>query len=301
VWVRSDNDSWDITTGVGSTALFVAAARALEARKADPLAVDSFAEVFCRAAGGMWSGLLDGSVADHPLRSDEFGTHFVTYQGARTRYFDAHFRAAAEAGLRQIVLLAAGLDSRAYRLDWAPGTTVFELDQPRVLEFKRQTLEQYGAQPKAERREIDVDLRDDWPSALRASGFRDDEPSAWIAEGLLIYLPADAQHKLFAGIDSLASAGSRLALEEGRPMDREAFTAKVEEAEAAEDMRGQWWQLVYNEQCAPAAQWFSERGWTAEATSLIDYLDSVDRQVPTGDAEVNTMLDSITLVSAVKG
>jgi methyltransferase (TIGR00027 family) len=300
VSVRSDKDSWDITTSVGSTALFVAAARALEARTADPLAVDPYAEVFCRAAGGMWSDLLDGVPADHPLRSDEFGNHFVTYQGARTRYFDAYFRAAAAAGVRQIVILAAGLDSRAYRLDWPVGTTVFELDQPRVLEFKRETLEDYGARPKAERREIDVDLRDDWPSALRASGFREDQPSAWIAEGLLIYLPADVQHALFTGIDSLSSAGSRLALEEGRPMDRAAFKAKVDEAKASEDMRGQWWQLVYNEQCAPAAQWFSERGWSAEATPLTDYLRSVDRPVPDGDAEVVNMIASVTLVSAVK-
>lgn len=298
--VRSDNDSWDITTSVGSTALFVAAARALEARTAEPLAVDPYAEVFCRAAGGMWSDLLDGVPADHPLRSDEFGNHFVTFQGARTRYFDAYFRAAAAAGVRQIVLLAAGLDSRAYRLDWPAETTVFELDQPRVLEFKRETLEEYGARPKAERREIDVDLRDDWPSALRDNGFREDEPSAWIAEGLLIYLPADAQGALFTGIDSLSSAGSRLAVEEGRPMDRDAFKAKVAEAEASEDMRGQWWQLVYNEQVAPAAQWFSGRGWSAEATRLTDYLRSVDRPVPDGDAEVVNMIDSITLVSAVK-
>lgn len=298
--VRSDNDSWDITTSVGSTALFVAAARALEARTADPLAVDPYAEVFCRAAGGMWSQLLDGVPADHPLRSDEFGSHFVTYQGARTRFFDAYFRAAAAAGVRQIVLLAAGLDSRAYRLDWPVGTTVFELDQPRVLEFKRDTLEDYGARPKAKRREIDVDLRDDWPSALRDNGFRPDEPSAWIAEGLLIYLPADAQQTLFTGIDSLSSAGSRLALEEGRPMDREAFKAKVQEAKASEDMRGQWWQLVYNEQVAPAAQWFSDRGWTAEATSLTDYLRSVHRPVPDGDAEVVNMIESITLVNALK-
>ncbi len=298
--MRSDNDSWDITTSVGSTALFVAAARAMEARKPDPLAVDAYAEVFCSAAGGMWGGMLSGATPDHPLRSDEFGTHFVTYQGARTRYFDDYFRAAAEAGVRQIVLLAAGLDSRAYRLDWAPGTTVFELDQPQVLEFKRQTLESCGADLKALRREVAVDLREDWPSALRASGFRADEPSAWIAEGLLIYLPAAAQDQLFAGIDSLASPGSRLALEEGRPMEREAFKAKLAEAEAAEDMRGQWWQLVYNEQCAPAAQWFSGRGWTAEATGLTEYLLSVDREIPTGDADVVNMIESITLVTAIK-
>ena len=298
--MRSDNDSWDITTSVGSTALFVAAARALEARKADPLAVDEFAEVFCRAVGGMWSDLLDGTVADHPLRNDEFGDHFVTYQGARTRYFDGYFQAAASAGVRQIVLLAAGLDSRAYRLDWAPGTTVFELDQPQVLEFKRRTLAAHGAVARAEVRGVAVDLRDDWPAALVASGFRVDEPSAWIAEGLLIYLPAAAQDQLFRGIDSLSCSGSRLALEEGRPMDRQAFQAKVEEAKAADDMRGQWWQLVYNEQCAPAAQWFSGHGWTAEATALTDYLASVGRLAPTGDAEVTNMITSITLVSAVK-
>lgn len=298
--MRSDDDSWDITTGVGSTALFVAAARALEARKPDPLAVDPFAEVFCRAAGGMWSGLLDGSVSDHPLRSDEFGTHFVTFQGARTRYFDTYFRAAAAAGVRQIVLLAAGLDSRAYRLDWPAGTTVFELDQPRVLEFKRETLDREGFTPTARRREVAVDLRDDWASVLCSSGFRADEPSAWIAEGLLVYLPAAAQDQLFSGIDALACAGSHLAVEEGRPMDSGAFKAKLAEAEQADDMRGQWWQLVYNEQCAPAAQWFSERGWDAQATSLTDYLQSVGRAAPIDDAEAANMISSITLVSAVK-
>ena len=298
--MRSDNDSWDITTGVGSTALFVAAARALEAQKPDPLAFDSYAEVFCRAVGGQWADLLDGAAPEHPLRSGDFGVHFVTFQAARTRYFDAYFMDAAAAGIRQIVLLAAGLDSRAYRLDWPAGTDVFELDQPRVLEFKRQTMDRHGVTPKARRHEVAVDLREDWPRALRTAGFRPDEPSAWIAEGLLIYLPGAAQEKLFTGVDVLAGPGSRLAVEEGRPMDRTAFKAKVEQAREVDDMRGQWWQLVYNEQCAPAAQWFSERGWTAEATSLTDYLDSVGREVPAEDAEVVNMIRSITLVSAIK-
>lgn len=298
--MRSDDDSWDITTGVGSTALFVAAARALEAQKPDPLAVDSYAEVFCRAVGGPWAGVLDGNVAGHPLRSDDFGAHFVTFQAARTRYFDTYFAAAAAAGVRQIVLLAAGLDSRAYRLDWPEGTTVFELDRPQVLDFKRETLRDHGASPRAERREVAVDLREDWAHALRGSGFRDDEPSAWIAEGLLIYLPGTAQQQLFTGIDAMACPGSRLAVEEGRPMDRGAFRAKVEAAKTATDMRGQWWQLVYNEQCEPAAQWFSHRGWSAAATPLTDYLESVGRAAPASDAEVSTMIRSITLVTAVK-
>jgi methyltransferase (TIGR00027 family) len=298
--VRSDNDTWDITTSVGSTALFVAAARALEAQKPDPLAVDAFAEMFCRAVGGPWAAVLDGEAPEHPLKSEEFGQHFVTFQAARTRYFDAYFRRAAQAGVRQIVLLAAGLDSRAHRLDWADGTIIYELDQPQVLDFKRDAVAANGANAKAERREIAIDLRDDWPQALRDSGFQPDQPSAWIAEGLLIYLPASAQEQLFTGIDALASTGSHLAVEEGRPMDRDVFRAKVHEAKAIDDERGQWWQLVYNEQHAPAAQWFGERGWTAEDTTLLDYLEAVGRSVDSAGAEAANMLASITLVSAVK-
>jgi methyltransferase (TIGR00027 family) len=129
--VRSDDDSWDITTSVGSTALFVAASRALEARKPEPLAVDPFAEVFCRAVGGEWAELLNGGAPEHLLHSP-FGVQFVNYQGARTRYFDSYFADAIAADVAQIVLLAAGLDSRAYRLPWRDGTVVYELDQPRV-------------------------------------------------------------------------------------------------------------------------------------------------------------------------
>lgn len=301
--MRTDSDTWDITTSVGSTALFVAAARALETQKPDPLAVDPFAEVFCRAVGGPWSAVLDGDAPDHPLKTEEFGRHFVTFQAARTRYFDAYFRRASQAGVRQVVLLAAGLDSRAYRLEWPAGTTVYELDQPEVLDFKRDTLAAHGATAKAERREIAIDLRDDWPQALRDSGFRADEPSAWIAEGLLIYLPASAQEQLFTGIDALAGSGSHLAVEEGRPMDRDAFRAKVHEAKSVDDERGQWWQLVYNEQHAPAAQWFTEHGWAAEETTLIDYLKTVGRSVESADADADAagMLASITLVQATRG
>jgi methyltransferase (TIGR00027 family) len=299
--VRTDDDTWDITTSVGSTALFVAAARGLEAQKPDPLAVDPFAEVFCRAVGGPWAAVLDGQAPDHPLKSEQFGQHFVTFQAARTRYFDAYFRRAAQAGVRQIVLLAAGLDSRAYRLDWAPGTTIYELDQPQVLEFKREAVAAHRATARAERREVAIDLRENWPQALRDSGFQPDQPSAWIAEGLLIYLPASAQERVFSGIDALASTGSHLAVEEGRPMDRDAFQAKVQQAKSVGNERGQWWQLVYNEQVAPAAQWFGERGWTAEETTLLDYLKGVGRSADSADAEVANMLASITLVSAIKG
>lgn len=134
--MRSDNDSWDITTSVGATALMVAAARALEARKPHPLAVDPYAEVFCRAAGGQWADVLDGKPTENMLATGDFGTHFVDFQGARTRFFDDYFTQAAAAGVRQVVILAAGLDSRAYRLQWQPGTVVYELDQPQSWSSK---------------------------------------------------------------------------------------------------------------------------------------------------------------------
>ena len=296
--MRSDNDTWDITTSVGQTALFVAASRALEARKPDPLAVDPYAEVFCRAAGGDWAAAVDGTDPDHPLRT-EFGAHFVNFQGARTKYFDDYFRRATEAGVRQVVLLAAGLDSRAYRLPWADGTVVYELDQPRVLEFKRQTVEDHGEKATAERREVAVDLRDDWPQALMANGFDAAKPAAWIAEGLLIYLPAPAQDRLFAGIDGLAAPGSFVAVEEAVPMPREVFEAKRAEAEASSEENA-FFTLVYNEQHAAAEQWFSSRGWTATTTALPDYLCQLGRPVPAADSEAGLMTGTISLVTATK-
>lgn len=296
--MRTENDNWDITTSVGSTALFVAASRALEARKADPLAVDKYAEAFCRAAGGEWASAVEGADPEHPLHS-EFGENFVNFQAVRTKYFDEYFTRAIDAGVTQIVLLAAGLDSRAYRLPWADGTVVYELDQPRVLEFKRETIDLLGAAPTAERREVAVDLRDDWPRALRESGFDPSRPSAWIAEGLLIYLPATAQEQLFAGIDALAAPGSFVAVEEGAPMPEEAFQAKRAEAVSSGEENA-FFTLVYNQQHAPAEQWFGEHGWDAVPAPLNDLLDQAGRSVPGPDSDAGVMTGTITLVAATK-
>jgi methyltransferase (TIGR00027 family) len=226
----------------------------------------------------------------------------VNFQGVRTRFFDNYFGKVAAAGVRQIVLLAAGLDSRAYRLDWPTGTVVYELDQPQVLAFKREALA--GRPPTAQRREVAVDLRNDWPQALQDSRFDLHAPSAWIAEGLLIYLPADAQRQLFTGIDSLAAAGSHVAVEEAVPMAADAFEAKREEERAAgaegPGGRGPFFQLVYNEQHQPAADWFGARGWRAAATPLTDYLRDHRRPVPSSDSEAGAMTGTISLVSAIK-
>jgi methyltransferase (TIGR00027 family) len=131
----------------------------------------------------------------------------------RTRFFDDFFVSAADSGIRQAVILAAGLDARAYRLAWPAGTVVFEVDQPEVIAFKSATLAQLGAEPTAERRAVGIDLRDDWPSALRDNFFDTTTPTAWIAEGLLPYLPPEAQDRLLDNITALSAPGSRLATE----------------------------------------------------------------------------------------
>lgn len=295
---RTDTDNWDITTSVGQTALFVAASRALEAQKPDPLAVDRHAEAFCRAAGSEWTTAVDGTDPEHPLHT-EFGEHFVNFQGARTKYFDEYFTRAIDAGVQQVVLVAAGLDSRAYRLPWVDGTVVYELDQPRVLQFKRDTMARLGETPTAERREVAIDLREDWPRALQEAGFDPSRPSAWIAEGLLIYLPATAQEQLFAGIDALAAPGSFVGIEEAMPMPAEVFEAKRAEAVASGEENA-FFTLVYNQQHAPAEQWFGEHGWDAATTPLHECLTRARRPVPAPDSEAGQMTGTISLVSATK-
>jgi methyltransferase (TIGR00027 family) len=177
---------------------------------------------------------------------------------------------------------------------------VFELDQPQVLEFKRAALA--GVRPTAERREVAVDLRDDWPRALLEHGFDPSSPSAWIAEGLLIYLPAAAQVQLFAGIDALSAAGSHVAVEESVPMDAAAFTAKQQEEERGDSSArgGPFFQLVYNEQYEPAAEWFGVRGWHSDMTPLPDYLRAHGRPVPSPESDSGAMTSTISLVSAIK-
>ncbi|MCX8554532.1 class I SAM-dependent methyltransferase [Mycolicibacterium mucogenicum] len=210
---RTDSDTWDLASSVGATATMVATARALATKEAEPLIRDPYADPLVRAVGvEFFIKLLDGQVD----LSGEVGTAaamMTNLMAVRTKFFDDFFTTAGDAGIRQAVILAAGLDSRAYRLDWPAGTVVYEIDQPEVIAAKTGTMAQIGATPTCERRTVAIDLREDWPAALRAAGFDSSAPTAWIAEGLLIYLPPEAQDKLFDNITALSAPGSRLATE----------------------------------------------------------------------------------------
>ena len=205
---RTDRDSWNLTTSVGAMATMAAAQRALAASAPHPLIDDPFAAPLVRAVGvDFLTRLVNGQIQNPDSQ------RMAQRVAVRTRFYDQFFSDATEKGIRQAVILAAGLDARAYRLPWPPGTVVYEVDVPQVTEFKSSTLQSLGAEPTVERRTVAVDLRDDWPAALWAAGFDPDAAAAWSAEGLLIYLPPDAQDALFDRITAFSGTGSQLATE----------------------------------------------------------------------------------------
>jgi methyltransferase (TIGR00027 family) len=299
---RRDDDTWDITESVGATALGVAASRATETERDNPLISDPFARVFIDAAGdGIWNMFgvseLPPEVAEAEPDVARWLDGRVDYMASRTAFFDEFFlnaTRAARAGVRQVVILAAGLDSRAFRLPWPDEpderTTVYELDQPKVLEFKSATLRQHGAQPRCHRVEVAVDLRHDWPTALRQAGFDPSAPSVWSAEGLLPFLPAAAQDLLFERVQELSVPGSRIAVEAPGPAfndpaarERQVslmrryreVAAKVGGREAPE-----YENLWYLEDRTDVAEWLRDHGWDVSVTPAEELMARYGRTVP---------------------
>ena len=226
---RTEQDTWDLASSVGATATMVAAARARASAEPNPIINDPFAAPLVRAVGlDFFTRLVDGEVlipqAAQTYKVDESGERDLQLEtdsiAVRTRFFDDFFLNAARDGVRQAVILAAGLDARPYRLSWPSGSVVYEVDQPKVIEFKNATMAALSAAPAADRRTVSIDLREDWPAALRRSGFDDTIPTAWSAEGLLGYLPPEAQDRLFDNITALSAPGSSLATEFHGDSDR---------------------------------------------------------------------------------
>lgn len=196
---------WDIVSGVGVTALAVAAARAAETASDDALIRDPHAAQFVAAAR---------PAVPLPVETGEIEwSALCTNVAVRTRVFDDFLRGAVDSGIDQVVLLAAGLDARAYRLPLPAGATCFEIDQPDVLDFKLRVLRDAGASPGCHHHPVRCDLRKDWAAALEQAGFDRTRPTAWLAEGLLAYLPADAEQRLFEQIRALSAMRSRICAE----------------------------------------------------------------------------------------
>jgi methyltransferase (TIGR00027 family) len=305
---RTDDDTWDLATSVGATATMVAAARAAATRRPQPVISDPFAEPLVRAVGidvftRVASGELDfddgdqGGVVGFPRMVDTFA--------ARARFFDDFFADTGKAGIRQVVILASGLDARPYRLSWPAGTTVYEIDQPEVIEFKTATLSKLDAVPAAEHRPVGIDLREDWPAALRGAGFDTAKPTAWLAEGVLIgFLAPEAEARLLDNITALSATGSRLAADYG------SVAGQSEAAQQqAKTMADRWRaygmdldvaELTYPGEHTDVAAHLRAHGWDT-TTSVLAELFAAAGLAALQDDEQEGAATAISFVRAVRG
>jgi len=298
---RSDADSWDLSSSVGATATMVAAARTLASREDDPLIDDPFAAPLVRAVGlDFFTGVVDGTVDLTAVDAGGGARMLVDMMAVRTKFFDDFFTDATEAGIRQAVILASGLDSRAFRLRWPTSTVVFEIDQPAVIDFKSEVMAGLGAEPTADRRTVAVDLREDWPSALQAAGFDPTAPTAWSAEGLLIYLPPEAQDRLLDNVTELSAPGSRLAteyhLDSGRGMAAQSgqMTQRWRESGLDLDVAQLWYLGERN----PVAGYLQTRGWHVATRPRPEVFAEYGREFPSGEA--GESLRNSVVVTAVR-
>lgn len=287
--LRSDDDHWDIVSSVGYTALLVAGWRALHAATPHPLVRDVYAKDFIAASQDPY---LTGVLAN-PGTSDEEMALPRLY-GVQTRFFDDFFSAADDAGIRQAVIVAAGLDSRAYRLDWLDGTTVFEIDLPKVLEFKARVLSERGAVPKARRVEVAADLRADWSRSLEAAGFDVERPSAWSVEGLLPYLTDEAQNALFTRISGLSSPASRIAVGAlGSRLDHdqlEALEANYPGVNLSGDVN--FSALAYEPKTDPV-EWLTAHAWAVEPSrNTLELQAGYGMTPPDVDVKIDNVMHS---------
>jgi methyltransferase (TIGR00027 family) len=281
---RTDDDSWGITEGVGQTALGVAMARADEATSECPLFTDPYAQLFLDAATERGWRRPPKSMLDR-IRA------IGGYAASRTKWYDEFFIAAGAGGIKQAVILAAGLDARAWRLPWVDGSVVYEIDQPKVLEFKTRTLAEHDVRPAVSRYlAVPADLRHDWPKALRDAGFDASEPTAWAAEGLLPYLPADAQDLLFERIHQHSARDSRIAVEsfgadffdpEYQESRREQMRRLREEAgEDADANAPDVADLWYIEDRTDVVEWLTEHCWNVTSVQWIELMTRYGRWTP---------------------
>ena len=266
----------------------VAAARALASDGPNPIIDDPFAGPLVRAVGlDFFRRLVDGEI----LGADADGANAKDMAletdsiAVRTRFFDDFFLNAARDGVLQAVILAAGLDARAYRLNWPSGSVVYEVDQPKVVEFKSAAMESLGATTSVDRRTVSIDLREDWPAALRRSGFDATQPTAWSAEGLLMYLPPEAQDRLFDNITELSAPGSKLATEyhpdSGATMTQRAqeFNDRWAKIGCDIDLSG----LFFDGERSNVVDYLTQRGWQVSSRPRRDLFGDYGLKFPDED------------------
>jgi methyltransferase (TIGR00027 family) len=302
---RSEGDTWDLASSVGATATMVAAARAAATRHPQPVITDEFAEPLVRAVGlDVFTKLASGELDSDDLEQGMGFPRMTDTFAARARFYDEYFADATAAGVRQVVIVASGLDARPYRLSWPAGTVVYEIDQPEVIEFKTSTLSKLGAVPAAEHRPVGIDLREDWPAALRGAGFDPTQPTAWLAEGVLIgFLPPEAEVRLLDNVIALSAPGSRFAADFG------IITDSSEQAQEQARLMTEGWRrhgldldipgLTYPGEHTDVAAHLQQNLWTTIRSELSDLF--ADAGLPgLGEAGPQGPPATISFVRAIK-
>ena len=255
-------------TGVPKTALGVARIRAGESRRDDRLFDDPYAAAFVAA--------MPNAYAADDARGDaarSVGARIALHVVIRTKFYDDYLLAATSDGIRQVALLAAGLDARAFRLPWPAGTTVYEVDLPEMLAFKEDVLASTDGAPSCDRVAVAADLTGDWQAALVAAGFDPAAPTAWLVEGLLVYLTADDGGRLLDTIAGLSAPGTRLSCEQGRS----AMQLAAQSAESSASEATTLWQGGI----ADIVSWLTEHGWSVEPFALGDLARDYGRPITT--------------------
>jgi methyltransferase (TIGR00027 family) len=301
--------SWDITTDLGSTALAVAAQRAAETAQDDPLIHDEFAAVLVAAANEpAWNRIASGDLswlgADNDIgqRSARTGREYVA---TRTVFFDEFCATAANLGISQFVILAAGLDARAYRLASLTGKRVYEIDQPAVQSFKDSALTAHGATPLADRCAVPVDLRDErWPPMLAQAGWDKTMPTAWLVEGLLPYLTSAEHDALFDTLTALSAPGSRVAAEvyhhatehfgDKRLSTWREGAAEIDDALGVDvDITA----FIKDRDASDTASWLSQHGWGVDCLDSRQEMSRLGRPIP---PDLSDIAPASSLVTAIR-
>ena len=304
----TSRESWNITTNLGATALAVAAQRAAETAQDHPLIQDDFAAVLVAAVNEPgWQTMAQGDLSwmgpedDRGRRAARTGREYVA---TRTVFFDEFCATAVASGIRQVVILAAGLDARAYRLPSLADVHVYEIDQPEVQAFKDSVLTAHGATAIADLHPVPIDLRDEsWPSALIAAGFDTSMPTAWLAEGLLPYLSSAQHDQLFRIVTALSAPGSRLAAEVYHNTathfgDTRLGTWKEKAAEI-DDAIGVGLDVtayIKHEDATDTAAWLARQGWTVESLDSRTEMARLGRPIPPDLLEIAPVSSLVTAV-----
>ncbi|MGI5133917.1 SAM-dependent methyltransferase [Streptomyces sp. CA-106110] len=271
-----------LPSDIGWTGLLTAHMRAVESQRNDRLFDDPLAtalvDLVRNAVHTDPDGTLPTGPEDNSGELTEAWYMLATYLGVRTRYFDDRILDAVSGGTRQVVLLAAGLDSRAARLALPAGTMVYEIDTEPVLRFKESVFESAGLKPGGGRRPVHADLRGPWVEKLTRAGFDPLQPTMWLIEGLLMYLAPEVCDRLLDAVTHLSAPGSRVALEYFDSVPRQDDVSTVNDVEAA--VIGRIVSFFQDGPALPPNRWLEERGWDPDVITLAQEIAGHGRDIP---------------------